>query len=204
LKDLHFNELHGRKALVTGDVCSGKTALTARLLKEAIATVRPTEITLIEMAPRRREFKGVVVGGRLTDLMGDDQSGIRCLLPSRELYAPRVEGTNATHVMSLARSNAESIQELLRIYLRAPTSILFVNDVSIYLQMGDLNRLLEAVSLAGTFVANSYEGPTLEDDQQSGLSKREKAGLAALKNLMDIVLTLQPIKSSQSPGTVAR
>jgi hypothetical protein len=190
--------------LITGDVCSGKSALTARLLKEAIATVRPNEITLIEMAPRRREFKGVMVGGRLTDLMGDDKSGIRCLLPSRELYAPRVEGTNATHVLSLATSNAESIQELLKIYLRAPTSILFVNDVSIYVQMGDLSRLLEAVSLAGTFVANSYEGPTLEDDQQSGLSKREKAGLAALKNLMDIVLTLQPMKSSQSPGTIAR
>jgi hypothetical protein len=204
LKDLHFSELHGRKVLITGDICSGKSALTARLLKEAIATVRPIEITLIEMAPRRREFKGVMVGGRVTDLMGDDQSGIRCLLPSRELYAPRIEGTNASHVLSLARSNAESIQELLEIYQHAPTSILFINDVSIYLHMGDVNRLLEAVSLAGTFVANSYEGPTLEDDQQSGLSKREKAGLAVLKNLMDIILTLQPIKSPQSPSTTAR
>jgi len=38
-------------------------------------------------------------------------------------------------------------------------------------------------------VANSYEGSALQDDQGSGVSRREREGLAVLKKAVDKVLT---------------
>lgn len=202
--DLHFNQARGRKVLIAGDVCSGKTTVTARLLREATETVEPHTITVIEMAPRRREFKGMIVGGRLTDLMLNGLAGVRLLLPRVDLYAPRIEGTDPNHVLRLAKSNAELIQELLEKYHETPTPVLFINDVSMYLHSGDVNNLLKVLSLAKTAVTNSYQGSTLEDDKRSGLSNHERVGLMAMKKIMDININLQADSSSRTQITAAR
>jgi len=191
LIDLHFNQILGRKVLITGDVCSGKTTFTARLLREATEIVEPTTITVIEMAPRRREFKGTIVGGRLTDFTLNKLAEVRLLLPRIELHAPRIEGADPNHVLRLAKSNAELIQELLEKYLQTTTPVLFINDVSMYLHSGDVTKLLKVISSTKTVVANSYECSTLDDDKRSGLSNHERESLTAMKKSMDINITLQ-------------
>ena len=189
LKDLHFSDVYGRRTLIIGDVNSGKTALTARLLEEAIVNVGLAKITVIDMAPNSTQFKGIKVGGLISDFL-KEHPHLRLLTPNRKLHAPRIEGRTANHVLQLARTNAAIIDDLLQRYMSDPTSILFVNDVSIYLQTGNMNTLQKVVSLSDTFVGNSYSGLTLEDDNQSGLSQRERTGLAALKKIMDKVLTI--------------
>ncbi len=191
MKLLHFDEILGRKLLIVGDVGSGKTAQTARLLAEAIAAIGPNGVTVIDMAPERRQWKRTTVGGHLTEFLRESE-GIRVLLPSEKLYAPRLEGSNANEVASLATCNARVIKLLLEEYSAKPTSVLFMNDVSIYLQAGSVNILMKAIARAKTVVANSYEGTALEEDRNSGISKRERDGLAALKTAMNHVLTLGP------------
>jgi hypothetical protein len=187
--------LEGKKVLIVGEVGSGKTALTARLLREAIVAIGPAKITAIDMAPRRKQFKRVVVGGRLTDFMRGDAE-MRILVPAGKLHAPRIEGKTANEVVYLARVNAQLIQELLEAYLMAPTPILFINDVSMYLLAGEVKPLLKVVKLAETFVANSYEGLTLGQNHDSGISKREKSGLSLLKKAMDYVVPMSATASS--------
>lgn len=191
MKLLHFDEILGRKLLIVGDVGSGKTAQTAKLLAEATAVIGPNGVTVIDMAPERRQWKGATVGGHLTEFLRESE-GIRVLLPSEKLYAPRLEGSNANEVASLATRNARVIKLLLEEYSTKPTTVLFMNDVSMYLQAGSVNILMKAIARAKTVVANSYEGTALEEDRNSGISKRERDGLAALKAAVDHVLTLGP------------
>jgi len=189
LKDLHFSELLGRKLLVVGDVGSGKTALTARLLKEAIVSVGLNNVTAIDMAPERREFKGITIGGRLIDSL-NGMKDMRILVPAERLYAPRVEGHTADEVANFSEQNAESIEKLLEQYSVKPTLVLFINDVSMYLQAGRIKTLMKTLALAETLVVNCYEGVALQEDRNSGVSQRERVGLATLKGAMDCVLTL--------------
>jgi hypothetical protein len=203
LKDLHFSGVTGLKVLIEGDIGSGKTVLTARLLEEAVVVVGSAKITVIDMAPEPRQFKGVMVGGYLSDYVEGDH-GFRTLAPNRKLRAPRIEGHTADEVLYLARMNASTIQELLETYLLDPTPVLFANDVSMYLQAGDAKILFKTVAMADTFVGNSYSGLTLEEDNESGLSRRERSGLAALKNIMDRVVTLSSAASITEENTITK
>jgi len=197
LRDFHFDEIIGRKLLIVGDVGSGKTALTARLLTEALAIFSPNDITVIDMAPTRREFKGVIVGGRLTEFM-NARTGMRILTPTSSPVAPRIEGLTAGDVLRFAQSNHQSIDRLLEKYSAGPTSILFMNDVSMYLQTGELGNLLNVIESAKTVVMNSYEGIALQDDHGSGVSQHERDGLALLKRAVDQVITLSAASSPTS------
>jgi hypothetical protein len=194
LIDFHFSEVIGRRLLIVGDVGSGKTAMTARLLAEAVSMFDSNDIAVIDMAPEKRYFNQVAVGGRLTDFIRP-QVGLRVLVPARKVGAPRIEGRTASDVLRLARLNAQSIDQLLDRYTASPSPILFINDVSIYLQAGEPRRLLKVFASAKTMVANSYEGSALQDDHGSGVSRREREGLAVLKKAVDKVLTASSVPS---------
>lgn len=199
LKEMHFTELTGHRILIVGDVGSGKTSLTARLLTEAIVSADAANVTVIDMAPQKTQLRGVAIGGRLTDLVKDYKRA-RLLVPAEKLHAPRIEGHTANEVAHLAKQNSECIEELLDEYMTHPTPILFINDISMYLMAGNLEALIKAVSMGQTVVANSYEGVALKDDRGSGVSERERKGLATLKRAMDTVLSLSPTVSVASVG----
>jgi GTPase SAR1 family protein len=197
LRDFHFDEIIGRKILIVGDVGSGKTALTARLLSEALAIFSPNDITVIDMAPSLREFKGVIVGGRLIDFV-NTSTGVRILTPTPSPVAPRIEGLTAADVLRFAQSNHQSIDRVLKKYSADPTPILFMNDVSMYMQIGELGNLLTVIESAETAILNSYQGITLQDDHGSGVSQHERDGLALLKRAVDQVMTLGAAPSPAS------
>jgi ABC-type multidrug transport system ATPase subunit len=203
LSDLHFSEVSGRKLLILGDVGSGKTALTARMISEAVSSNTETNVTVIDMAPERRKFKDVLIGGRIIDSV-TAKTNVRLLVPTRRLHAPRMEGRTATEIINFARTNAELIEELLESFLVSPTPILFINDASIYLQGGETRRLLKTVRATETFVANAYQGTTLLDDRHSGISKRERLALNALKNAMDRVIVLRAKPTPTIQNTIMR
>ena len=194
MSDLHFDQVIGRKLLIVGDVGSGKTALTGRLLTEALAIFSPNYVTVIDMAPERRKFKGAIVGGRLTDLMRVPE-GVLILRPTPSPVAPRLDGLTAGDVLRLAQSNHHAIDLVLAKYSADPTPILFMNDVSIYMQSGDLENLLTAIGYPKTVVMNSYLGIALQDDRGSGVSQHERNGLARLKTAVDEVVTLNTVPS---------
>jgi len=180
-----IREALGRRILIMGEVNSGKTSLTDRLLGEAVS-LGLRGITVIDMAPEAATVKGLTVGGRLRNIGNPE---VRCLR-ARGLKTPRLSARDADELMSYADHNRRATEALLDDFLRRPTSNLFVNDVSIYLQRGDIERLWRAFESAETVVANGYYGEKLKEDHGTGLSSRERTMMEELASRMDEVIRL--------------
>jgi GTPase SAR1 family protein len=183
-----FEELEGRRILITGEAGSGKTALTAQLLLQAMDRLGSGRVTVIDMAPSRRAVGGVQLGGTILIRTGRLR-GVRYLRP-RRVWAPRLEAEEEREVIRYSRRNAKAIEPLLATFLKAPTPALFINDLTIYLHAGSVDRLLEAIRGAQTFIGNAYEGRLLADDLGSGISRRERELLAKVKGEMDLLISL--------------
>jgi len=185
-----FVDLLGKRVLILGDIRSGKTRLTASLLREAITLGFSTEITVIDMAPKSSLVKGLRVGGRLFEASNRPR-GIRYLAP-RRVETPRLSSRSAEELLRLVEENRRRIHPLLGKYLSRPTPILFVNDISIYLQSGDFKTLYNVMQAASTFVANGYCGTTLEEDFNTGISTTEHKLVEELAASVDIQIRLSP------------
>jgi len=178
----------GKKALIIGDVRTGKTKLTRELLEEAVKLGFSRMITVIDMAPETEVVEGGSIGGRLS-VSTRAYKEVRYLSPPM-VETPRLKASSAEELLSIVQLNAERIRPLLEECLASPSPILFVNDVSIYLQSGQVDLILRAAELAETFIANGYYGEYLSEDRGTGVSKRERDLMELLASQMDIVIRL--------------
>lgn len=174
----------GKKTLLIGDVGSGKTVYLVEFLKFLVENGYSDEVTIIDMAPVR--IRGV--GGSVAEYT-EAVLNVR-YLKSEKVWAPRIVGKNREEVLKFAEENRRNIEPLIIAYLSNPTRILLVNDLTIYLHSGDVNRVIELADAAETFMATAYEGARLEDDKGSGITERERSLLNILKKKMDIVKKL--------------
>ncbi len=184
MKDYSFKDLIGKKMLIKGGVGTGKTRLTEMLLQQSTQILPTGNITVIDLAPPRRFIGQLVIGGTLSV-----PNEVKYLRPSR-IWAPRLDGKTKEEVVELAKSNAAAIEKIFDIYARAPTPVLFINDLTLYLHAGSMEVLLKAVKCADTLVCNAYEGHQLSEDKGSGISEREKKLLRDLERFMDIIVDL--------------
>lgn len=181
---VEFKDLMGKKTIIKGEAGSGKTKLTEKLINEALAFFPPYKITVMDLAPPRIIVGSSTIGGHVNAPLG-----VNYLKPER-IYAPRIEGRTKEEVLEFAKKNAESIEKIFSIFKLSPSPVLFMNDVTIYLHAGSLERLLEVIGLAETFICNAYEGKKLSDDKGSGISEREKSMLRKLEEHMDVIITI--------------
>ncbi len=147
-----------------------------------------SEITVIDMAPEADVYKGKSIGGRLPELTNACRY-VRYLSPQK-VETPRLRAKTPEELLCMAQLNEERIKVLLNEYLERPSPILFVNDVSIYLQSGSIDLILLSADRTGTFVANGYYGEQLSADLGTGVSERERALMEALASEMDLVISL--------------
>lgn len=175
--------LLGKRTLIVGKTRSGKTKLTADLLKGMLNFVNPEEVTVIDLAPRKSGL-----GSPLTNYL-ELPSVVRLLRPE-VLRAPRLEGRNAEEVFKLARSNEEAIRPLLFSFLSKPTEVLVMNDLTIYLHAGDPELLMECLRVSRTFLGNAYYGRGEFDDKGSGLNERERELVEELMKHADLIVKL--------------
>ncbi|MEM3004344.1 MAG: hypothetical protein QXK96_03505 [Candidatus Bathyarchaeia archaeon] len=188
MAEYSFSSLIRKRTVILGDLGAGKTKLTRRLLKQALTTENPERITVIDIAPERRLFKGLVVGGVIAD-PEIILSGVRLLKP-REVNAPRCSARDRDELMRQVEENRVLIEETLDLYLHKATPILFINDLSLYFQSGRFEKALEVMELAETFVANAYHGEALEEDLGTGVSVTERRVLESFAAKADVLVHL--------------
>ncbi|MEM0482359.1 MAG: hypothetical protein QXM16_05685 [Nitrososphaerota archaeon] len=169
---------------IFGEVRTGKTRLLYRLLWMLSESGLGGEITVLDMAPGLSWG----VGGKLVEV-GELPDGVK-YLTSWEIRPPRLIGRDSEDVSRLAKANEESIRPLIENYSKNPTSILAINDVTIYIHAGEPAQLFSAMSLARAWLVTAYYGSRLADDKGTGISVRERGFVEQLLRVSDIVIRL--------------
>jgi hypothetical protein len=162
----------GQRVLILGDVNTGKTRYTAAILDAVVSAEGAGDVTVIDLAPRLKNG----IGGRLRPPAGPVQYLTTTITP------PRLTAREPDEVLTLARGNAAAAERLFDAYLDRPRPVLFVNDASLYLQAGGLERFIRLLAAAGTAVVNAYCGNHFPD---SPLSRRERRLTDALTAVCD-------------------
>lgn len=181
-----FQDLLGKRTLIVGEVNSGKTTLTQKILDGFSRENLGGSILVLDLAPEipgdlaaRKGLSGV--GGCLK---APQRENIKYLRPS--LVPPRLMGKSEEQVLELAKANLAAIEKTMAL---AETwgETLFLNDASMYLQAGSAQKLFSWLERFQTVVANGYMGKRLGGGE---LSMRERFQMEALALLFDRVVPL--------------
>jgi len=186
---MDYSRLRGMRTLIVGEVGSGKTTLTAELLAQAIKAEPIEAITVLDFAPRSFTARGLKAGGAIDEYIQ---------LPRELRYikacvrGPRLQSKTRVEALAIARENARETSRLLEAYIRSPTPVLFVNDVTIHLHAGSLSLLTRALEEAQTAILNAYRGVRIPAEPLE-ITERERRGVAELAKRVDVVVELLPI-----------
>ncbi len=193
MKDFCFREIIGKKVLILGEVGVGKTFLTARLLDEAISLGFRKNILVIDLTPTVN-FDSMK--NRTIKFYSSNVCLVKYIRPAT-IRAPRFEGRSNKHIIQLAESNAETIARQLNEVVKEHWPILFINDVTLYLQAGKIELMRRIIKNTNTCVVNAYRGEQLREDLGSGLSEHEEKALKSIVEIVDRVIEL-PVKKSEN------
>ncbi len=172
-------ECLGKRILVIGDVNTGKTTLCQRWLNELCRQGFGTRIALIDMAPTvSRELalkRGIIGAGG--ELRAPAESGVLDL--RAHLEPPRLSSSTESEALEKAERNAQLIEALIS-RLEPVRDILFINDVTLFLQARSAASLIEATGFdrRTTLVVNGYRGERLGG---GALTRHETAEMGELE-----------------------
>ena len=172
-----IHEFKHKKTIIIGEVNTGKTAYLGKILRRFL-DANESDMALIDMGPE--PVKGI--GGKM-DISAIAEVGYY----TTKICAPRLMGKTEDEVETLARGNAKAIDEIFEHYLEGPRKILFINDVSLYLQAGDVQALLSFLKITPTVIMNGYYGHSLGGGP---LGNRERRQMKILQERCDSVITM--------------
>lgn len=94
-------------------------------------------------------------------------------------------------LLKLAVMNRNNMQPLICRYLKSPTKILVINDLTLYLHAGSLDLIDECMVVSEIFIANAYYGDKLSFNHGTGISLREKNMVLKLIRYMDDIVVMK-------------
>ncbi len=164
-----------KRSIIIGEVGCGKTYYTELILKKILESGH-SPVAVLDMAPESKNG----IGGKMNMV---SLEGVRYYTTS--IHAPRLTGRSPHEVELLAKENASRIEQLFDIFRNDPARTLCINDVSIYLQAGDLERLWAIVNMSLTVILNGYYGTSLGGGK---LAERERRNMEALSHRCDRII----------------
>ena len=184
--DLNFEDFIGSHTILYGETDTKKTYYTSKFVQYLIETkeMDPQEISILDFAPQLRVLMGLKIGGKIEDFY---PQCIKCnnILFKGDIIPPRLRATNKQELFQYALMNYEKTHGILEKFNENPTTILIINDISIYLHHGDKNYLLETIQKSNTFFGNSYYGTSIKRNFATFLSLKEKRSVKYLVKRLD-------------------
>lgn len=165
-----------RKTAIAGEVQSGKTRLTQKILKELLSYVEGP-VAVLDLAPE----KTFGLGGKL-DLPLPPE---RISYFSPLIIPPRLTGRSEEEIWQIAKQNFIKIEENLRLIQEQFWSLLVINDVTLYLHHGTAESLMGKVKNTATLLLNGYFGRHFG---RSAFSKHEQQEMVKLLLLCDQII----------------
>jgi hypothetical protein len=176
---INAHDYLGSRTLIMGDVNSGKTSLTRSIAEAIIRTGDSGQMVVLDLAPETT--KGI--GGTLKLPESHCCRLLRCAVTP-----PRLTGTTAAEIQALAEQNAQAIEPLLETAGKTRGEVLVVNDASLYLQAGPLDRLTAVMAAYATVMVNAYFGRSF---RPAPFTQFERDQVNALAQWCDHVIRLK-------------
>jgi GTPase SAR1 family protein len=192
MPDFHLEDYLNRKTLILGDVNTGKTTLTRKVLEALCRRDLGERIAIVDMAPEVPEKlareKGLIgVGGKLMPPEGHD-----ILYLGGHFEPPRLSSQTEEEAMGKAQQNRRISEGLFHQLDGQWRDILFINDVSMYLQAGWTENLTRWLDQAATAVVNGYWGEKLGGGTLTERERIETVKIKAYFEEKGRVLILEP------------
>jgi hypothetical protein len=183
---LNIDGYRGHRTLIVGEVHSGKTLATLKIFRDWRRSSRES-IAVLDLAPEEMDR----VGGKMP-FKEEEKEGILYLSP--RILPPRLLGKSETGIRRLARENRKRIDRALSTLRSCAASVLFINDLSLYLHDGEGEKIWLSLENISTVVMNGYYGRFFGS---SPLSQRERAEMEFLMVRCDRVLFLPPFHGTR-------
>jgi len=180
--------LIGKRVLIVGDVGSGKTLLTLKIVYGFIELGFGGSISILDFAPSSTLHCGRRVGGKLIEYSFNPNL-VKMYIPV-ETIPPRILGKCRDEVLMYANMNRGRCGDAIKLFIGDPSDILVINDVSLYYHVGDLGLIVDAMKLCKTFIANAYFDGFIEDKFSTGISINEREVTMNLMKIVDVVFNL--------------
>lgn len=181
--EIYLKDIIGYKTLIIGELGSGKTLFTSKIIDELVENGYGDDMTVIDLAPGKDEV-GVPISHYTKKVE------LVIYLYPKKIYAPRLTASNPAELDNFIYLNYIESRKLLLRYIEKPTKILVINDLSIFLHYGTVHEILEAIGSSETFIGNAYYGYRIKDLFQTGLDEMEREKIRRLINYMDRVIEL--------------
>lgn len=185
--DLEFESLIGSKIIIYGDIHTKKTFYTAKFVQFLLEDkqVDPKYISILDFGPKLKEINGKKIGGKIEDIYYQSVSCSNIKL-DWEVIPARLTAKSKTQLWNIAEHNYLAITKALEKYLKNPTPILIINDISIYLQGGKENLLVKAIRECETFFGNTYYGNSIESEFDLTFSENEREAVERVLKKVEI------------------
>jgi hypothetical protein len=178
---IDFNRLIGTHTILYGETNTKKTYFTAEFVRFLVDSKNfaPKQISILDFAPQLQKFGDLKIGGRIDDFYPEI---IQCRNISFEggIIPPRLTAKNKQELYKFAQLNYEKTHKSLEKFSQNPTKILIINDISIYLHLGDKKYLLDIIKKTHTFFGNSYYGSSIKGNFTFFFTLKEKRSVKYL------------------------
>lgn len=186
-KEIDASTFTDKWTLIVGEINSGKTFLTRRILQQVSLQISDKRLAVIDMAPVVPKETGTDtalngIGGQLIE-----PDSIKGLYLSTHIDPPRLSTDTEEAALVVAERNLKKIETLLQTFSKTGRDVLFVNDISLYLQFGNAENLIRYFSGVTTLVANGYVGEKLGEGV---LSQREHQEMQTVQKAFSRVIRL--------------
>ncbi len=172
---LRYEEFIGHQTFLYGETNTKKTYFTAKFIQFLIESkyFDPKEISILDFAPPQSIINNNKIGGKIKDFY---KGSTKCntFFFKGEIVPPRLKAKNVRELYDNACKNFKKTYIILTLFNDNPTSILIINDISIYLHIGNKKLLLDSIKKSDTFFGNSYYGSSITTDFTNLFSLREK------------------------------
>jgi len=172
---LSYKECIGHHTLLYGETNTKKTYYTAKFIQFLIESkyFDLKDISILDFAPPHSIINNIKIGGKIKDFY---KNSVKCnnLHFKGEIIPPRLNARNIKDLYENACKNYRKTFKILKSFNDNPTSILIINDISIYLHVGNKKLLIDSIQKANTFFGNSYYGSSIKTDFTTLVSLREK------------------------------
>ncbi|HEY0087947.1 MAG TPA: hypothetical protein VGB37_03835 [Candidatus Lokiarchaeia archaeon] len=189
---VNFKKYVGNHTLLYGENNTKKSYYTAKFVQFLIETkkVSPISISILDFAPKSQIIDNKSIGGKLEDYY--ENITICCYYKVKgEIIPPRLNATNQEELYSYACHNYKLTLELLKNYNKNTTPVLIINDISIYLHLGNKNYLIETIDQSETFFGNAYYGKSINKSFTKLFSLKERVSIEYLIKKVDFALLTQ-------------